>query len=283
MIKMGVSPAYFISKYGDDFSPSDVISSIPHLKDEGYNCFQIEIRYPDAVTYWDRFSIESLNHTCRDYGMYVSQFVCHHWMDHLSNSSQILMPFDIEFIERTLAIADQLPGCQQVTVPLAKGIVDFELDPVGFDRIQVTLIERLSFLLSKIKYHGKKMAIELQPGAFINGTDGYLQVCYLLGDDPDLCFNFDTGHANACKELVHLVPYKLGTRIIGTHLCDNLGLENHSWAPGDGTIAWSQLFKAMFQTGYQGAFDIEILCSSEQVEAEYRKAKQFIAFQMGVR
>ena len=39
----------------------------------------------------------------------------------------------------------------------------------------------------------------------------------------------------------------------------------------------------MFQTGYQGAFDIEILCSPEQVETEYRKAKQFIAFQLGVR
>jgi sugar phosphate isomerase/epimerase len=283
MSGFGVSPAYFISRFGDDFTPADIIASIPHLHEEGYASLQVEIRYAEALERWDRPAIEGLQRACREHGMRVSQFVCHHWMDDLSQGLRILQPVDVDSIERTLAIADHLPGCRQITVPFAKGAVDSRqvMDPAKYARIQAVLLERIAMLLARIKNHGKRMAVELQPGAFISGTDGYLQLCRQLGDDPDLCFNFDTGHAHACKELVHLIPYKLGARIIGTHLCDNRGHENHSWAPGDGTIAWPELFISLAQTGYQGPYDIEILCPPEHVEDDYRRARQFITTFVG--
>ena len=91
-----------------------------------------------------------------------------------------------------------------------------------------------------------------------------------------LGYNFDTGHAQACKELVELIPVRLGDRIFGTHLCDNHGYENSSLAPGDGTIDWSRLIPTLRSSGYEGSYDIEILCDGDSVDKQYQDAFSFV-------
>jgi sugar phosphate isomerase/epimerase len=123
---------------------------------------------------------------------------------------------------------------------------------------------------------GRRMALEILPSAVIGGIDGFMRLCDRLGTSaPGL--NFDTGHAWASKENLYLVPAKLGRRIAGTHLCDNFGNENLSLRPGAGSIDWSRLIETLRSSGYDGAFDIEIICRPEEVRDEYAKARAYIA------
>ena len=278
-MSIGVSPAYFISKFGDDFTPDDIISSLAQLREKGYQDFQVEIRHALAMSWWNRMALDKLAKACGDCGMFVSQFICHHWMEDLSVSSRILSTPDLDACQRTLNIADALVGCMQVTVPLAKGVIDHvrTCGQAAYDSTISALATRIASLVDLVAQHGKRMALELQPGSFVGSADSFLRFCDLVGNEKPLYYNFDTGHAHACKESVHLIPFKLGSRIIGTHLCDNFGNENLSLAPGDGSIAWDMLFAALADTGYRGAYDIEILCGRNEVETAYRRAHEFVS------
>lgn len=134
---------------------------------------------------------------------------------------------------------------------------------------------KLASIVRAIEHKGLNCAIELLPGAFINGTDGLAR---LFGELPSqsVGYNFDTGHAHASKEKVGLIPFKLQGRILGTHLCDNDGKDNLSLRPGAGSIEWGQLFNSLHLTGYQGGLDIEIGCAEKLVEQEYRHALDFV-------
>jgi len=91
-----------------------------------------------------------------------------------------------------------------------------------------------------------------------------------------LGFNFDTGHAWACKENFYLIPAKTGPRILGTHLCDNFGNENLSLRPGAGSIDWLPLLTGLKNCGYTGPWDIEIICKPGDAEIEYGSGRNFI-------
>jgi sugar phosphate isomerase/epimerase len=122
---------------------------------------------------------------------------------------------------------------------------------------------------------GRRMALEILPGAVVGGIDGFLRLCEHIGSDT-LGLNFDTGHAWACKENLYLIPAKLGPRILGTHLCDNFGGENLSLRPGAGSIDWPRLLAALKGCGYPGPWDIEIVCPPQSVADEYEKGLTFI-------
>ena len=117
--------------------------------------------------------------------------------------------------------------------------------------------------------------MEILPTALIGGIDGFLRLCDRLNTES-LKLNFDTGHAWASKENLYLIPAKLGKRIAGTHLCDNFQNENLSLRPGAGSIDWPRIIKALRLTGYEGWFDLEIICRPDMIYQEYREGRDTI-------
>jgi sugar phosphate isomerase/epimerase len=214
--------------------------------------------------------VDQVSNECLKSGMRVSQFVCHHWMEDFSIASRILSPIEPSQYAAELDLAAKFPGCTQVTVPLARFVLDsMETNPVEMYRnVYGRLVEHIHQVLKLAKERSLRVALELQPGACISGIEGFLRVWNLLSD-VSLGYNFDTGHANASKEQVEIIPLILGDRIFGTHLCDNHGNENLSLAPGDGSIDWAKLLGALNEIGYRGSYDLEILCPTGEVEAAY--------------
>ena len=92
----------------------------------------------------------------------------------------------------------------------------------------------------------------------------------------NLHLNFDTGHAWAAKENLYLIPAKLGRQILGTHLCDNFGHDNLSLPPGAGSIDWHRIIAGLNAVGYQGSYDIEIVCQPKAVRQQYLEGRGFI-------
>jgi sugar phosphate isomerase/epimerase len=273
---IGVSPAYFISRFTNRFTPEEVAAGLRELAEIGFQGFQLEVFHRETLDNWVRSGASLVHQASADLDLKATQFVAHFMMEAFSNKEKLLSDAGMMEMPSVLDIVGRYDECGIVTVPL--GAFDAPRIPgIGdyrdfFDRC----VEKVGALLAMVEGAGRRMALEILPSAVIGGIDGFVRLCDRL-DTVTLGLNFDTGHAWASKEHLYLVPAKLGRRILGTHLCDNLGNENLSLRPGAGSIDWPRLMETLRCSGYSGAFDIEIICVPEAARDEYSKARAYIA------
>jgi sugar phosphate isomerase/epimerase len=272
---IGVSPAYYISKYGSRFAPVDVAEGLDELTRLGFRGFQLEVFHRERLEDWRSGGATAVRARAMDLGLAAGQFVAHFMLADFADRQRLVSIGAIEHMHAVLEIVDRFDECRVITVPLpafddraASRRDDY---PFLFERCAA----KVSRLLTLVEDAGRRLALEVLPGAIVGGIDGFLRLCEHLGSDT-LGFNFDTGHAWACKENLHLIPAKLGPRILGTHLCDNFGNENLSLRPGAGSIDWPRLVADLEACGYKGSWDIEIICKPEEAEIEYGSGRQFI-------
>ena len=272
---IGVSPAYYVSRYGDRFAPADVGGGLEALSQLGFDGFQLEIYHPEALSDWRDADTRRVRERCVALGLKAHQFVAHFMLKDFSDKQHLISDAAIEQMKVVLDIVDRFEECRVVTVPLPA--FDAPRTP-GLEewlRLFDRCAEKVGRLSALVEEAGRRMALEVLPGAVVGGIDGFLHLCERIGSDT-LGLNFDTGHAWACKESLYLIPAKLGGRILGTHLCDNFGHENLSLRPGAGSIDWPRLVGALKACGYAGPWDIEIVCPPQSVAEEYRAGRNFI-------
>ena len=272
---IGVSPAYFVSKFSNRFSPDDVAAGLEDLPALGFFGFQLEVFHRESLETWARTGAAEIRRTSSDVGLKAHQFVAHFMLEDFTDRQNLISNAAIEQMKAVLDIVDRFEECRVITVPLPA----FEDRSSSRRDDYFFLFERcagkVSRLLAMVEDAGRRMALEVLPGAIVGGIDGFLRLCEHIGSDT-LGLNFDTGHAWACKENLYLIPGKLGSRILGTHLCDNYGNENLSLRPGAGSIDWRWLIPALLAVGYAGPWDIEIVCPQQSVAEEYGVGRKFI-------
>ncbi len=272
---IGVSPAYFISRFGNGFTPRQVAGDLETLAKMGFEGFQLEVFHGERLAEWVSKGAFAVRDRSRGLGLRASQFVAHFMLADFADRQSLISNAAIDQMKVVLDLVDRFDECRVITVPLPP----FECETPSLADDYTGLFERcagkVSRLLAMVEDAGRCMALEILPGAFVSGIDGFLRLCEHLGSDT-LGLNFDTGHAWACKENLYLIPAKLGPRILGTHLCDNCGNENLSLRPGAGSIDWPRLHAALNASGYQGSWDIEIICQAHETAREYGAGRTFI-------
>jgi len=272
---IGVSPAYFVSRYGNRFTTADIVGGLDELAPIGFGGFQLEIYHPEALADWSRQAALRVRERSAALGLNAHQFVAHFMLEDFTDRQNLISDAAIEQMKVVLDIVDRFEECRLITVPLAA----FDDRAYSGEDDYLFLFERcaakVSRLLAMVEDAGRRMALEILPGAVVGGIDGFLRLCEHIGTDT-LGLNFDTGHARACKENLYLIPAKLGGRILGTHLCDNFGHENLSLRPGAGSIDWPRLIAALNGCGYTGPWDVEIVCPPQSVAEEYGAGRKFI-------
>ena len=273
---IGVSPAYFISRFSNRFTPEDVATGLKELSQIGFQGFQLEVFHRDTLADWVRSGASLVCRASADLGLKATQCVAHFMMEAFSNRDTLFSDAGIVEMRSLLEIVGRYDECGIVTVPLGA----FEAPRIpgveDYRRFFSRCVEKIGVLLTLVEETGRRMALEILPTAVIGGIDGFMRLCDHL-DTVTLGLNFDTGHARASKENLYLIPAKLGRKIVGTHLCDNFGNENLSLRPGAGSIDWPRLIETLRSSGYEGAFDIEIICEPEEARDEYAKARDYIA------
>ena len=275
-IKIGVSPAYHLSRYGDRFRPEDVAASLSDILSMGFSSFQLEVFHPDTLSDWVQRGSALVAEAAERQGIYPSQFTGHFLLHGFDSPSSLYSKFGIGETRSCLEILKPFPDCRVITIvvpafTLSGTIVDTGL----YQRLWDRLIEKMRIMLGIAEEGGKQVALEILPGSLVGGLQGLIRLIEALGS-PNFGYNFDTGHAWACREAIELIPGMLAGRIFGTHLKDNDQAKNISLPPGEGTIPWDPLIKNLFATGYQGNFDLEIRCRSEETESGYRRGLKFI-------
>jgi sugar phosphate isomerase/epimerase len=272
---IGVSPAYFVSKFSNRFSPDDVAAGLEDLPALGFFGFQLEVFHQGSLETWARTGAAEIRRKSSDLGLKAHQFVAHFMLEDFAERQRLVLTAAVEKMKAVLEIVNLFDECRVVTVPLPA----FDCPAASNRDDYLFLFERcaakVSRLLATVEDAGRRMALEILPGAIVGGIDGFLRLCEHLGSET-LGLNFDTGHAWACKENLYLIPAKLGPRILGTHLCDNFGNENLSLRPGAGSIDWPRLIAALKACGYNGPWDIEIACPPNSVAEEYGAGRRFI-------
>ncbi len=274
MQTIGVSPAYFISRYGESFSPRNVADGLALLKQLGYDTFQLEVFDPATLDEWAESGADMVAAEARRLGLAASQFVAHFLLHGFVDAEAAAPGTELEAAEKIVKICSRFQECRVVTLPMGPFRPE-RMEGFRYDAARRKIGARLGALAQRFEASGLLTAVELIPGGFLTGTDG---LAGLLSELSPLRigYNFDTGHANACKENVAIVPYRLEGRLYGTHLCDNSGNENLSLCPSEGNIDWDGVFKALNATGYTGSLDVEIRCEPGQTEEKYAKAAEVV-------
>lgn len=269
----GVSPAYFISRFGDRFQPAQVAGCLEDIKAIGYDAYQLEVYHPETLDAWVNEGTARVVAAGERVGLVPSQFVAHFLLHGFRSPQSIADDFGLEEMERVVRMLESAPQCKVITVPLP----GFETPSGGFDYAETfeRCVRKLGRMAETAKRSGYVVGLEILPGAIVSGTDGFVRLLDAL-PDSGIGYNFDTGHAWAQKEPVEMIPLKLGKRITGTHLCDNDGGVNHSLGPGRGSINWDRTIGAIVASGYKGSWDVEIKCDPSEVEGEYRAALEYV-------
>jgi sugar phosphate isomerase/epimerase len=275
-LKIGVSPAYHISRYGDRFTPEDVAESLPDIVAMGFTSFQLEVFHPDMLSAWLRQGSRLVAKAAERHNIFPSQFAGHFLLHGFGSSGELNSDFGIEEIKACLDILKPFPGCSVITLVVPAflnfgSVVKRSLYRQLIDRF----INKLKTILNITEDGDKKLALEILPGSFIGGLQGLLHLIDTF-DSPNFGYNFDTGHAWVCREAIELVPAMLADRIFGTHLKDNDQKVNLSLVPGTGTIPWNPLIRNLMDNGYKGYWDLEIQCKRDKVQSEYAKGLIFI-------
>jgi sugar phosphate isomerase/epimerase len=274
----GVSPAFFISTFGDRFTPGDYCTGIDRLASLGFGSVQLEVFHPDSIDQWQNDGLARVINYARDRSLTVSQCVGHVLLNAFPSRQALTSDWGIKETE-AIATALAAESCYLLTIPVPAFHAPECATAPQWGVIEQRFREKLAAMVTIAQQCGLTVALEVLPGSLIGGVGGFLRVaealeqtgCDLLG------FNFDTGHAWASGELPALAIHRLGSRIAGTHLSDNFGKENLSLAPGSGSIHWPSVMEVLRGVGYDGSYDIEIHCPPRDADQQYRQAREFLS------
>ncbi|TVR04438.1 MAG: sugar phosphate isomerase/epimerase [Spirochaetaceae bacterium] len=274
----GVSPAFFISSYGDRFSPGDYCAGIDRLVTLGFDSVQLEVFHPDSIDQWTTDGFARVTGHAGDRGLVVSQCVGHVLLNAFTSEQTLASDWGIE---EAAAIATALAtiSCTLLTIPIPAFQAPGRTAAGFWAGVEQRFIGKLASMVSAAQHRGLMVALEVLPGSLVGGVGGFLRVAEALEQTgcDDIGFNFDTGHAWSSGELPALAVHRLGGRITGTHLCDNFGTENLSLAPGSGSIDWPSVMEALHGVDYAGSYDIEIHCPAGDTDHQYQKAREFLS------
>jgi len=270
----GVSPAYFFSRYTTAFTVEDYARGFELLAAEGFKGYQPEIFTPDRIEEWER-GAAALAARGTDLGLSATQFVAHFLLAATKDEAALFSDLGYREMAAVAKIAARFPGCATVTLPIAPFSFPEgrSFDTETWIRAWNRLKEKLLRLATIVESEGLRMSLEIVPGSLLGGTEGLMRLIAETGNST-IGYNFDTGHAWACKESITTLPAKLVGRIYGTHLKDNFGYENLALPPGDGSIPWKSVIEGLLRTGYRGSFDLEIACAApNDVQTAYARGK----------
>ena len=275
MNTIGVSPAFIISEYGEDFTIDNYSSAVPLIKGLGFKAIQLEIYSKERIREWES-GRELLARRITDEGLYISQFVAHLLMVSFTGR-RIDKDEVIETFKRVLGLAEKFLMERVITVPIGTLDKNSNLTPesIEYKDLKEQMEETVLMICETAKLSDFKVALEVLPGSLVGGVRGFGNLLEKLKAD-NLGINLDTGHANVTEKNVETLPLVLKNRIFGTHLSDNNGIDNLSLRPGKGNIKWDVFLSSLRNAGYTGSLDIEIHCRTDEVEIEYSSAYSYI-------
>ena len=271
----GVSPAWFLSLYGEHFTVAQCAESLEILRELNLSSWQPEIFVEEALEEWTGGASEDLRKKSDDLGLVSRTFVAHFLGAHFSDERGLERKRDLDLLDRVLEGLTNWEGIEVISALLPPFAFEGAADADPSRRWMEFLEMKLRSYAERIEASGRILALEAMPGNVAGGSAG---IAALLDREGlgRVGINYDTGHFHAAGESQSLVLARLGGRIACTHLCDNDGVKNLSLAPGDGTISWEPVVRGLRSMAYDGPWDLEIRCPADAVKTAYSRGRELL-------
>ncbi len=263
-MNIGVSPAYYISKYGTEFTLNNFVASMEWLSDNGFTNLQLEIFHYEQLKQWNYINCKKLLNALSKNNMNVSQFVAHFLMEMFESEENLLSIEGLNELEFIIIMLKYFSFTGTVTIPLPR----FNGDK-NCEVIQLLYDHKLQQIDTLANNYEIEIALEPQPESLAVDLK-------FLDKFENIGLNLDPGHLLCSGIDPFNLDKKILSRVKATHLCENCGKENLSLAPGTFNNNWSKLVCDLKDAGYKGSFDIEIICTQDEVENQYKKAHFFL-------
>lgn len=275
----GVSPAWFLSLYGEHFTMRQMEESLEVLKTLNLNSWQPEIFFEEALDEWSDSGSEKLRRKSSDLGLEASTFVAHFLGAHFADERGLERRRDLDLLNKVLEALEPWNEVKTVSLLLPPFAFDGPTDSEQSRKWMDSLENKLRAYTDRVEASGRILALEAMPGNIAGGSAGLAALLEKEGLE-NIGINYDSGHFHAAGESQALVLARLGGKISCTHLCDNDGVNNLSLAPGDGTINWDQVVDSLGSVGYAGSWDLEIRCPADAVETAYNRGRELLERQL---
>lgn len=272
---VGVSPAYFISRFGEGFTPENIATSLPDITEIGGEGYQLELYRETGAVEWTGKTIDRIKKAEDRTGARATQFVAHYFLHGFGDPISLRSDRGLPVFSRVVEICASFPTVSVITIPIPPFDAGTAVEPGEWKQLRTAFREKLKRACGMAGDRGFKIALELVPGNLLGSPEMILALRKESGLEA-IGFTFDTGHAWACRECVDLIPAKLEGAIYGTHLKDNTQEAPLALAPGAGTISWERLVGGLLAADYAGSWDVEFLCSAAEVQGAYRQGIRHI-------
>lgn len=256
---IGVSPAYFFSKFGKDFHLDDYLYALPRIKKQGFERYQGEIYQPSRLQEWET-GIDKLIDLQEALGLQMSQFVAHFLVVESTNIASFLQWQGPGLFERVVRCVAKIPNCTTVIIPLPPFENTKAISPTLYQQIGKAFVRRMRMYANIATLHGLRLGLEIMPQSILGGVDGLLHLTQLDGCQQ-IGFCFDIGHLLLSGENIPLVCAKLQGKILGTHIKDMKKGSQEAVAPGKGDVDFSLILQCLSAASYHGSLDLEIPCN----------------------
>jgi len=255
---IGVSPAYFFSKYGKAFHIDDYLHALPNVKKQGFERYQGEIYQSSRLKEW-KTGIDKLIDVQEDLGLQMSQFVAHFLVAESTDIASIVQWSGPELFERVVRCVAKIPNCTTVIIPLPPFENTTVITSALYQQMWQAFGRRLSRYCTIATMHGLRLGLEIMPHSFLGGVDGFLHLTHQDGCEQ-IGFCFDIGHLLVSGENIPLVCAKLQGKILGTHIKDRKRGSQEVVTPGKGDVDFSLICQCLSAASYHGSLDLEIPC-----------------------
>ncbi len=180
----------------------------------------------------------------------------------------------VELIEQAMTVAGML-GAPVLTITTGQPGPDADADAM-----REWLLEGLDLVVTAAHRAGVELAIECEPGQFIERTADLVELLEEVGD-PRLGANLDIGHAWCLGEDPAESVRKLGPHLKHLHLEDIKGREHYHLVPGQGDIDFGSVVRALEAVGYDRAAAVELYTYAHEPDRAAREAHAALAPRFG--
>ena len=148
------------------------------------------------------------------------------------------------------------------------------------DRAAVQFAESIAPILDRAADGGIDVGIECEPGLFVEYVAELKQWIERLGH-PRFGANLDVGHCQVIGEDVAEAVTLLRGRIWNLHVEDIPGRKHYHMIPGQGTMDWHGLGRALKQIGYERFLTVELYTHTADPHAAAAASMEFLSRAFG--
>ncbi len=244
----------------------EILADVPHA-------------YPAAI---DAAGVASVRRTLDELGLRVANINCNcsfgYWKHappepyfepSLISPDARFRSDRMDLIRRAIDFAAEV---ESPAVSITSGRMLAWVDPTHAAKL---LAENLAMILDYADARNIDVGIELEPGLFLEYVPELVDWIARLGHRR-LGANLDIGHSQVLGEDIAESVRMLGGRIWNLHVEDIPGRKHYHMIPGQGTLDWPALFRALREVGYRRSVTVELYTHTAEPGVAARESYRFL-------